>query len=106
MASFLYTNGKRYYAEVILKEVYIFGYGNKTYFKTVVMIKSCELIDENKEYTKQFCFKAAEKEKNLFPIIYCIFKMTKDPIGASFITASKIGSTKQISKSAANILST
>ena len=97
MASFLYTNGKQYYAEVILKEVYIFGYGNKTYFKTVVIIKSCELINENK---------AAEKEKNLFPIIYCIFKMTKDPIGASFITASKIGSTKQISKSAANILST
>ena len=74
MASFLYTNGKRYYAEVILKEVYIFGYGNKTYFKTVAMIKSCELIDENKEYTKQFCFKAAEKEKNFFPICIAFLK--------------------------------
>ena len=47
------------------------------------MIKSCaELIDENKEYAKQFGFKVTEKEKTL-PIIYCIFKMDKNPIGAS-----------------------
>ena len=28
--------------------------------------------------------------------MYCIFKMDKNPIGTSFITASKICSTKQI----------
>ena len=68
------------------------------------MIKRyAELIDENKEYTKQLSFKVTEKEKT-WPIIYCIFKMDKNPIGASFITASKICSTKQISKSASNIL--
>ena len=67
------------------------------------MIKSCDaLIDENKEYTKHMGFKVAEKEKTL-PIMYCIFKTDKDPIGASFITASKIWSTKQVSKSASNI---
>ena len=38
-------------------------------------------------------------------IMYCIFKMDKHPIGASFITAFKICSTKQTSKSVFNILS-
>ena len=63
------------------------------------MIKSCaELIHENKEYTKQLGFKVTEKEKTL-PITYCIFKMDKNPIGVSFITSSKICSTKNISVS-------
>ena len=57
--------------------------------RRVVMMKSyAELIDENKEYTKQLGFKVTEKEKTL-PIMCCIFKMDKNPIGASFITASK-----------------
>ena len=68
------------------------------------MIKICaELIDENKEYAKQFGFKVTEKEKTL-PIMYCIYKMDKNPIGASFITASKICSSKQISKSISHVL--
>ena len=32
--SFLYINGKWYYAGVILKEIGIFGYGDKTYCKS------------------------------------------------------------------------
>ena len=44
-----------------------------------------------------------EKDKTL-PITYCIFKMDKNLIGASFINAYKICSTKQISKSVSNIL--
>ena len=53
------------------------------------MMKSyAELIDENKEYTKQLGFKVTEKEKTL-PVMCYIFKMDKNPIGASFITASK-----------------
>ena len=78
------------------------------------MIKSyAELIDEytkqytkqyTKEYTKKLSFKVTVKEKTL-PIMYCIFKMDKNPIDASFITASKICFTKQISKSVSNILS-
>ena len=78
------------------------------------MIKSYdELIDEytkqytkqyTKEYTKKLSFKVTVKEKTL-PIMYCIFKMDKNPIDASFITASKICFTKQISKSVSNILS-
>ena len=35
--------------------------------------------------------------------MYWIPKMHKNPVGTSFITASKIGSTKQISKSVSNI---
>ena len=68
------------------------------------MIKSyAALIDENKEYTKQLGFKVTEKEKTL-PIMCCIFKMDKNPIGVSFITASKSCFTKQISKSVSNTL--
>ena len=64
-----------------------------------MMINSCaELIDGNKEYTKQLGFKVAEKEK-ILPIMYCIFKMDKNPIGVSFIISSKICSTKNISVS-------
>ena len=62
------------------------------------------LIDENKEYTKQLGFKVTGKEKTL-PIMYCIFKIDKNPIGASFIIASKICFRKQISKFVSNILS-
>ena len=48
------------------------------------MMKSyAELIDENKEYTKQLGFKVT------LPVMCYIFKMDKNPIGASFITASK-----------------
>ena len=32
LASLLYVNGERYHAEIILKEICILGYGNKTYF--------------------------------------------------------------------------
>ena len=67
--------------------------------------QSCvQLIDGNKANAKQLDFKITEKEKTL-PIMYCIFKMYKNSIGASFITASKICSSKQISKSVSNILS-
>ena len=69
------------------------------------MIKSyADFIDENKECTKQLGFKVTEKEKSL-PIMHCIFKMDKNPIVVSFITASKFYFTKQISKSVSNILS-
>ena len=68
------------------------------------MIKSyVEVIDENKAYSKQLDFKVTEKGKTL-PIMCCIFKMDKNPKGASFITASKIYFTKQISISVFNIL--
>ena len=41
------------------------------------MMKSyAELIDENKEYTKQLGFKVTEKEK-ILPIMCCIFKWIK-----------------------------
>ena len=62
-----------------------------------VMIKSyVEVIDENKAYSKQLGFKVTEKGK-ILPIVCCIFKMDQNPIGANFITASKICFTKQIS---------
>ena len=82
-----------------LNEVGVIGDGNNTYCKAN---KICdEIIDENTEYTKRLGFKILEKEKAL-PIMYSIPKMHKNPTGVRFITASKIYSTKQISKYVSN----
>ena len=80
---------------MVLNETGVIGYGNNTYCKAN---KSCDEIDENAEYTKRLGFKITEKEKAL-PIMYWIPRMDKNSIGACFIIAYKIFSTKQISKS-------
>ena len=73
---------------MILKEICIFGYGNKTFqSRWILMSKSCaELIDENKEYTIQLGFKVTEKE-NTLPIMYWIFEMDENPIGARQVSS-------------------
>ena len=84
---------------LILKEISFVGHRNKTYCKAN---KSCdELTDENTENTRRFCFKVTEKKTQ--PIMYWTPKMHKNLTGARFIIASKICSTKQISKSVSNI---
>ena len=51
------------------------------------MSKSCaELIDENNEYTTQLGFKVTEKE-NTLPIMYWIFEMDENPIGARQVSS-------------------
>ena len=72
----------------------------KSYLK--VTQKSCdEIRDENNEYTKRLGFKITEKEKAL-PTMSCTPKMHKNSTGASFIIASKMCFTKQISKFISN----
>ena len=77
---------KRYYLQVILKEIRILGDGNKTYCKA--NREKDEIINENIEYTKRLNFKTTEKEETL-PIMYWIPKLHKNPIGTRFIIASK-----------------
>ena len=83
-----------------LNEIRVIGHGNNTYCKAN---KSCDLIkDENTEYTKRLGFKITDYVKTL-TIMYWIPKIHKSPTGARFIIASKICSTKQISKSVSNV---
>ena len=53
---------KRYYEEVILKEVPITGGDNKTYTPD----QRLGNIDENVEYSKKLGFKVSNKEKTLY----------------------------------------
>ena len=91
---------KKYYVEVLLKEIGIIGNGNKTYSKSEKAHD--EIINENMEYTKRLGLKFNEDEKSL-PLMYWIPKMHKNPIGARFIIASKTCSTKKISKAVSNV---
>ena len=91
---------KRYYVEVILNEIGIIGAGNSTYSK--VERTEQEIVDENVRESEAFGFGVTDKEKCL-PSMYWIPKMHKTPIGHRFIIASKLCSTKQISKAVSNV---
>ena len=86
---------KRYYVEVILKEIGIIGEGNNTYERSKMSKE--EIIDHNAEYSKRLNMEVSGKELDL-PIMYWLPKKHKDPTGKRFIIASKQCSTKQISK--------
>ena len=90
---------KRYYVEVILKEIGHIGTGNSTYEKIDRSLE--EIVEENCMYAERSGFKVDETEKEL-PIMYWIPKMHKNPSGSRFIIASKTCSTKQISKAVSN----
>ena len=87
---------KRYYVEVILKEIGHLGNGNSTYEKTQKSRE--EIVEENVMYSERLGLEVEDGEKDL-PSMYWIPKMHKDPPGARFIIASKQCSTKKISKS-------
>ena len=87
---------KRYYVEVILKEIGQIGSGNSTYEKSSKTV--AEVVDDNVLYSKRLGLEVDEREKYL-PTMYWIPKMHKDPPGARFIIASKQCATKKISKS-------
>ena len=87
---------KRYYVEVVLKEVGILATGNTTYKKTD--LTKDEIIDDNVTYSQKLGFKITNNEKEL-PIMYWTPKFHKKPYGTRFIVASKQCSTKQLSKS-------
>ena len=91
---------KRYYVEVILKEIGVIGADNNTYVKAERSAE--EIIDENTCYANRLGFEVKDTEKSL-PIMYWTPKMHKTPVGARFIIASKLCSTKPISKAVSNI---
>ena len=85
---------KRYYVEVILKEIGIIGEGNKTYVPSSVSKE--EIIDDNSEYSKKLKADISEKDHCL-PSMYWLPKKHKTPTGTRFIIASKHCCTKKIS---------
>ena len=87
---------KRYYVEVILKEIGHLGNGNSTYEKSSKNV--ADIVEENVMYSERLGLEVEDGEKDL-PSMYWIPKMHKDPPGARFIIASKQCSTKKISKS-------
>ena len=86
---------KRYYVEVILKEIGEIETGNDTYQKIEKNVS--EIVEENVMYSKHLGLEVEETEKDL-PSMYWIPKMHKDPPSARFIIASKQCSTKKNSK--------
>ena len=87
---------KRYYVEVILKEIGQIGNGNSTYEKTSKTVE--DVVEDNMMYSERLGLEVDDREKDL-PSMYWIPKMHKDPPGARFIIASKQCVTKKISKS-------
>ncbi len=91
---------KRYYAEVMLKEIGIIGTGNNTYVRAEPLTEV--IIDDNTYYAKRLGFEDKDVEKTL-PTMYWTPKMHKTPIGSRFIIASKLCSTKPISQAVSNV---
>jgi hypothetical protein len=90
---------KRYYVEVVLKEIGILGIGSETYEKA--NRSKDEIIDDNRVYSERLGYTLSEKELDL-PTMYWIPKMHKNPIKHRFIVASKSCSTKQLSTAVSN----
>jgi len=86
---------KKYYVEVILKEISVSTEGNCTYENTSKSKE--EILNENMEYSARLFMEIGDKDKEL-PIMYWLPKLHKVPCGKRFIIASKHCSTKSISK--------
>ena len=91
---------KKYYVEVILKEVGVLGQASVTYTrsnKTMV-----EIIHDDLLVTDRLKLKAEEKNE-ILPSMYWMPKMHKNPTGQRFIIASKFCSTKPLSKTISSV---
>jgi hypothetical protein len=87
---------KKYYVDVILKEVGFSASITDTY-KPALKSKD-EIIDDSITYSKKLGLESHDKN-NALPMMYWSPKMHKNPSGFRFIIASKTCSTKPISKS-------
>ena len=87
---------KRFYVEVILKEIGILGVGNETYVR--IDRDKDEIVNDNVSFSKRLGLVVSEKNLDL-PCIYWTPKKHKNPTGKRFIIASKHCSTKLISRS-------
>ncbi len=83
-----------------MKEIGVLGEGNNTY--QVTDKTKDEIINVNVEYSKRLHFTIDHSEKVL-PIMYWIPKMHKTPSGTRYIVASKLCSTKRVSKVISNV---
>ncbi len=87
---------KRFYVEVILREIGILGTGNETYIRADK--DKAEIVNENVNFSKRLGLVVSEKDLDV-PSIYWTPKKHKNPTGKRFIIASKHCSTKLISRS-------
>ena len=86
---------KRYYAEVLLKEIGRLGGVSETYVPANLTLD--EILHDNFLNNEHFGLKVHSVSSTL-PIMYWMPKMHKNPIGFRFIVASSNCSTKPISK--------
>ena len=91
---------KRFYVEVILKEIGVLGEGNSTYLHT--NLSKEHIIHENVDYGNHLKMNVGDKELDL-PTMYWIPKKHKQPTGKRFIIASKHCSTKQLSTTVSTV---
>ena len=91
---------KKYYVEVILREIGVLGGKSSTYS----ISKRCkaEIIDDNITFNKSLNLKNDEKD-NTLPSMYWLPKLHKNPIKSRFIIASKFCSTKPLSQAVSKI---
>ena len=87
---------KRYYVEVILKEIGISGVENETCIR--IDREKDEIVNENVGFSKRLGLAVSNKDLDL-PSIYWNPKKHKTPTDKRFIIASKHCSTKLISRS-------
>ena len=93
---------KRFYVEVILKEIGVLGeLGNPTYCNAEK--EAGIIISENVEYSARLGYDISDDDEKVLPIMYWIPKMHKNPMGHRFIVASKVCCTKKVSKSVSNV---
>ena len=91
---------KKYYVEVILKEIGKLGDISPTYTDTTN--SKANIINDDCMYADHLYLKIPDKHKTL-PIMYWMPKMHKDPIGKRFIIASKTCSNKILSSTISKV---
>ena len=91
---------KKYYITTLLKEL---GFPNNTCSTYKLNSSDVQsIISANVEFCEHLGYKISAKEKTL-PIVYWIPKMHKSPVGQRFIIASKVCTTKQLSKDVSKV---
>ena len=91
---------KKYYITILLKEL---GYPDGTSNTYKLNLSDLQQIKPaNFEFCEHLGYKISEEEKTL-PIIYWIPKMHKSPVGQRFIIASKLCTTKKLSRDVSKV---
>ena len=88
---------KKYYAQVITKELGLLSATSNTYIQVNDILHNI-LQQQNNTLDSVFELKNNDKEFNRLPCIYCLPKMHKIPSGERFIIAGKKCINKQLSK--------